>query len=250
MIKELVIAIQFMTRIPLKINIEMDEATFGRCSRYFTFIGAIIGALMTLTAYFANMILQPFTTAVILFVGEILLTGGLHLDGFMDTCDGVFSGRKKERILEIMKDSRVGAMGVTGFFVLAIFKLALFMELLSSSVFYPIIFTMPILGRWIMLLAITFYPYARNDGLGIIFRKQANKKSFIVISFISLIPFICFLPNIMLVTVPLTALAAVIFLNGINNTLEGQTGDTYGAINEIAEVIYLFISVIIFRIIL
>lgn len=249
MLKQIIASIQFMTRIPININMEMDEKTFGRSSRYFTLIGAIIGSILIVIAYLSNKVFQPFTTAVIILVSEMILTGGLHLDGYMDTCDGLLSGRKKERIFEIMKDSRVGAMGITGFFILVILKISLYTEL-ASSIMYPIIFTMPIIGRWTMIYTITFFPYAREDGLGNIFKKEADKKSFLLVSLISALPFILFLPKMMLISIPLTTILSLIFINGINKKLNGHTGDTYGAVNEITEILYLFVSIVIWKTIL
>ncbi len=110
--KTLILLIQFFTRIPLPVQINMDEINLKKGSALLPFVGVIIGAwnwlIFTLVA-----LLMPLPVAIIAgLFAEIIITGGFHVDALADTADGLFSSRKRERMLEIMKDSRVGANGV------------------------------------------------------------------------------------------------------------------------------------------
>ncbi|MDD2497634.1 MAG: adenosylcobinamide-GDP ribazoletransferase, partial [Desulfitobacteriaceae bacterium] len=112
MCRSMIIALTFLTRIPIKINFTYDEKDLGRTSRYFPLVGLIIGLLVAGVAYVFGGIDRQLGAVAAILTG-VILTGGLHLDGFMDTADGIFSARKRDKMLEIMKDSRVGAHGVT-----------------------------------------------------------------------------------------------------------------------------------------
>ena len=111
--KSFIVAAQFLTRIPLKINMEVSNEEFGGSQKAFIFVGFLIGAVLSGAFYFLNFHVPPFILGALLLFLEILISGGLLLDGFMDTCDGIFSARPRERALEIMKDSRVGAHSVS-----------------------------------------------------------------------------------------------------------------------------------------
>lgn len=124
--KTLILLIQFFTRIPLPVQINMDEINLKKGSALLPFVGVIIGAwnwlIFTLVA-----LLMPLPVAIIAgLFAEIIITGGFHVDALADTADGLFSSRKRERMLEIMKDSRVGANGVIAicfyFFFMALYS--------------------------------------------------------------------------------------------------------------------------------
>ena len=110
-------ALQFLTRIHLVRQENLTAEDFGRSTRFFPLVGVVLGALYLLAALacLAFLGLPSYTGKAILVLLPLLLTGGLHADGFMDTVDGLFSGRSRERMLEIMKDSRTGSFGVAAF---------------------------------------------------------------------------------------------------------------------------------------
>jgi adenosylcobinamide-GDP ribazoletransferase len=156
---DFLIALQFLTRIHLVRQVNIAPETFGACVRWFPLVGALIGAILAGVLYFADPYLPIHTLAAALIILEFFLTGGLHCDGLMDSADGLLSGRPRERMLEIMKDSRVGAHGVTAFVLLALAKWSLLLDLLPAG---PAAarFAMPVLGRLAMVIAISI-PYAR-----------------------------------------------------------------------------------------
>ena len=96
-----------MTRIPIKADIGFDEE-FHKSIVYFPLVGFVIGLISFLIGSLALKIFDPFVTSILIVAGEVILTGGLHIDGLGDTFDAIYSNRDKERMLEIMKDSRLG----------------------------------------------------------------------------------------------------------------------------------------------
>ena len=159
------IGLQFLTRISIVEQNDWCEKDFADSVRYFPLIGLVLGIIY---AAFAALLLRllpehgvfvpPHVVAATLLMLPILLTGGLHCDGFMDTMDGLFSGRSRERMLEIMKDSRVGANGVFAFVLLVFFNWSVLLDLLQSPWLFPALFVMPIVSRLMMVVAIA----ARN----------------------------------------------------------------------------------------
>ena len=114
------VGLQFLTRITVKKNLDWSEKACGGSVKFFPFIGAILGIIYAIFGYVIYFLLPQYNfnlsthlIGFILLALNIFLTGALHCDGFTDTMDGILSGRKRERILEIMKDSRVGAHGAT-----------------------------------------------------------------------------------------------------------------------------------------
>ena len=119
--KAFLIGLQFLTRLKLARQDTWTDADFGRSVKYFPLVGAVIGLILVLVYKGTVPYLPHHIGTVLLLVSEAVLTGGLHLDGFMDTMDGLFSYRSSPRILEIMKDSRVGSNAVMSLGLLLLF---------------------------------------------------------------------------------------------------------------------------------
>src|SRR5665648_1160775 len=128
MIEGLVLAIQFLTRIPINKRIEFNEKNIKKSLIFFAPIGLLIGLLSAIPFIFLHKYSISIASSLSLFL-MVILTGGLHLDGLADTCDGFFSGREGDRIEEIMKDSRIGAFGVIGIVLILISKFAILSSL-------------------------------------------------------------------------------------------------------------------------
>ena len=175
MLKGFATAWQFLTRINLFKEANFDQESLGKAYRFFPLVGLILGLFLALLGYSASKLFQPLTVAIILVTADILLTGGLHLDGFMDTCDGIYSGRGRDRILEIMKDSRVGSMGVLGALVLLGLKVSFLYELAGTTAFLPGLIVMPLFSRWCMIMVMAVYPSARQQGLGRQFKADMSE---------------------------------------------------------------------------
>ena len=104
---------------------------------------------------------------LILVIAEFLITGGLHADGLMDTSDGLFSGRERDRKLEIMKDSRIGSFGVVAFVFVTLLKWQLLTAIPTAEFIPMALIMMPLMSRWSLVLSIRSYPYAREQGMGL-----------------------------------------------------------------------------------
>ena len=232
------IGLQFLTRIHLVRQTVWTAEDFGRSTRFFPLVGLVLGICYALSAW---LLLYAFgmrsLTAALLLILPLLLTGGLHADGFMDTADGVFSGRDRARKLEIMKDSRVGAFGVVSFVMLMFVQYALLSDL-APMLFVPALFVMPIIGRLAMVLAVACFPSAREDGMGKTFADMADRSTAVIAA---LTTAVLVLPWGMLATAALVlgTLFALLFCRTMTNILGGVTGDVYGAATVLTETLVL-----------
>ena len=234
------IGLQFLTRIHLVRQTVWTAEDFGRSTRFFPLVGLVLGICYALAAWLLLYALgiRSLTVALLLIL-PLLLTGGLHADGFMDTADGVFSGRERARKLEIMKDSRVGAFGVVSFVMLMFVQFALLSDM-APLLLVPALFVMPIIGRLAMVLAVACFPYAREDGMGKTFADMADRSTVVIAA---LTTAVLVLPWGVLATAALVlgTLFALLFCRTMTNILGGVTGDVYGAATVLTETLVLAI---------
>lgn len=240
--KNILIVIAFLTRIPVKINFSFGEEELGKTARYFPLVGLLLGLLVAGVVYVFGFI-DVQLGAVMGIITGIALTGGLHLDGAMDTADGIFSARTPERMLEIMKDSRVGAHGVTTAVILLLFKFVLYQNIWQSGKIFWAIPMAFIISRWLMVLAILYFPGARPNGLGHIFVKYKRPADFPIATVIALAPVVIFAQWISFIPIVTVFGFSWIFCTYLRHVLGGLTGDTYGALTELSEVVYLLATV-------
>ncbi|HLR21183.1 MAG TPA: adenosylcobinamide-GDP ribazoletransferase [Tissierellaceae bacterium] len=237
MIKGFVLAIQFLTRLPVNIAIDFNDENIRRSTFFYPFVGILLGALSALPYYFLetyNKNIASFLTVMLM----ILLTGGLHLDGLSDTVDGFFSNKDKEKTLEIMKDSRIGAFGVLSLILIILLKYILISNM-ELNVPITLILSMGN-GRLIVLLQIALKKVARPGGLGDMLHSSKPKKYILggSVLYIILIAFI----NIKYL-IPLIGSFIIGELISLYTyrKIDGFTGDIYGATIEIIEAISLLI---------
>lgn len=234
------IGLQFLTRIRLVRQTEWTAEDFGRSTRFFPLVGLVLGICYALFAWLLLYAVgMRALTAALLLVLPLLLTGGLHADGFMDTADGVFSGRDRERKLEIMKDSRVGAFGVVSFVMLMFVQYALISDM-HPLLLIPALFVMPVIGRFAMVLSVACFPYAREDGMGKTFADMADRKTIVIAALITMI---LVLPWGVLAALALVlgTVFTLLFCRLITHVLGGVTGDVYGAATVLTETLVLFV---------
>ena len=234
------IGLQFLTRIHLVKQTVWTAEDFGRSTRFFPLVGLVLGICYAFAAWLLLYALgiRSLTVALLLIL-PLLLTGGLHADGFMDTADGVFSGRERARKLEIMKDSRVGAFGVVSFVMLMFVQFALLSDM-AWPLLVPALFVMPIIGRLAMVLAVACFPYAREDGMGKTFADMADRSTVVIAA---LTTAVLVLPWGVLATAALVlgTLFAFLFCRMMTNILGGVTGDVYGAATVLTETLVLVV---------
>ncbi len=134
--KGLILLFRFMTRLPIGFDPEFDSDELGKGMKYFPVVGMVIGLI--LFAFFMlfrqRIIYSNLLMIVVLVIIEVILTGGLHLDGLADTFDGIFSYRSKQKMLEIMKDSRLGTNGGMVLILYFILKIAILYDLQATNI--------------------------------------------------------------------------------------------------------------------
>lgn len=242
--RSFLIGLQFLTRISIVRQEVWTEEDFGASVRWFPLIGAVLGLIyggaaglffLLLPSY--GIMLPTHVCTALLLLLTILLTGGLFCDGFMDTMDGIFSGRPRDRMLEIMKDSRVGSNGIMAFTALIVMEWAVLLDI-RPELIPTALFIMPIISRLVVVIAITRFPYARPTGMGKAFATYAGKHA---LSFALLCTLILTLPLGWSATLALAAglLFGLCFNRYVTGILGGVTGDTYGAAAVLTELVVL-----------
>ena len=227
------VALQFLTRIHIVKQDSWTAEDFGRSTRFFPLVGIVLGFIYMLVAAILFDFLPKHTAASLMLIITIAMTGGLHYDGFMDTMDGLLSARSRERMLEIMKDSHLGAYGALTAICLLLMQWSLLREIPSGLILIAV-YIMPIIGRMAMVLVISAFPYARPQGLGKAFADMADKKTIIMAGITTIA---AILPLGAAAIASLVAGLAIAYLFGRYTTarLGGVTGDVYGAAELLAE---------------
>lgn len=235
--KSFLVGLQFLTRIKLVKQTNWVEEDFGRSVKFFPLYGAVIGVILAAGYYICSLFLPPLVTAVCLLALEVYITGGIHLDGFMDTMDGMFSGRTPERMLEIMKDSRVGAHSVIALGLLQLLKFSMYYEF-PAEMLLPALIVTPVMGRWAMAMGITQFPYARPAGMGKSFHQHAGRSTLPWASLFAAAS-AAVLGWMGAAVVVVSAAWAFLFCHRVSKQLGGLTGDVYGAAAELTQVVTL-----------
>ena len=229
----LLAALQLLTVIPIKRG--FTDRQLRWTTGYFPVIGVVIGLVLAGLNYVLGLVLPPSVVNVLLIVSLVVMTGALHLDGLIDTCDGLAAHRSPEERRQIMHDSRTGAYGVVGAVLLLLVKYILLNNVPQDSMMLTLIL-MPAVSRWAVVYAIFAHPYANPSGLGRLFKQVTRWLQLLMATIIALAMAaglfrLAGLVTVCGVWVLITAVAAY-----LRWKLDGLTGDTYGAINEIAEV--------------
>lgn len=236
-------ALLFLTRIPFP-QVMLDEKKIASSVPFFPLAGSVIGGILSLIYFLGRKFLPLQVLSVIITAGWVMVTGGMHIDGFADTMDGLFCGGSRDKKLSVMKDSRIGAYGTMGVVLLLLFKVSL-LGVLSQRLMIPALILAPTLSRWIITYAIIKFPYARESGLGKAFSMDKSPWHF-VFSSVCAIGIAIILAKSQGIVISLILFAAsYIFIKYIMGQLGGHTGDTYGALNEVCEVIVLLFFAIL-----
>lgn len=246
---ELVAATRFLSTLPLPGSASLfDSAELKERivigGLYFPLVGLFIGGSVALLVLVAGPYLPPLVLAALLVVALIVLTGGLHLDGLMDTCDGLFSGKDRERQLAIMRDSRVGSFGVLGGVAILLLKFALFASFSRHQTVLALLMVPP-LARWCMLLAMRCFPSARPAGLGAVARQAVARWHLVIAGVLVLILSLLVGRVVGLILCLIVPLATLVLGFWITHRLGGLTGDIYGALAEITEVLGLLVLLLL-----
>jgi adenosylcobinamide-GDP ribazoletransferase len=244
LLRSFLCALAFLTRIPVPSGwSRFDEQDFRRSAYWFPLIGLLLGVITGLLWYLLRGWLATTVLAALLLGVSVFLTGGLHLDGLMDTTDGVYGGRDREQRLAFMKDSHVGAFGVIAAVLVLIFKFSLYTQI--SFNLLPYLVAAPLLGRQVQVWAQVLFPYARKQGIGSLFSSYGNYKMLMITTGVSLFLLVVLLKLSGIGLLMATVLLFYLIAGRLSHLLDGLTGDTYGALCELTEVFVLLIGVLL-----
>ena len=270
--KGFLLLLSFMTRIPMP-KTEYDEEKLGKSMKYFPVVGIIVGFILLFFCIIFNFILKNISYSaalplmiIVVILTDLITTGGLHLDGLADTFDGIFSYRSKHKMLEIMKDSRLGSNGALALILYFLLKFVLLFSLTiesRESALYAIM-TYPVIARFCSVVSCASSPYARGSGMGKTFVDNTKICGLLVAGVITLLytTGLLFIPSIVyhdysslkyimqpiflvILIVALSGLFAYAFSKLIERKIGGITGDTLGALLEISGLVYIFLLLVI-----
>lgn len=245
-LKRFIIMLQFFTSIPVPINMDCDEKDFGKGLIFAPLIGLIIGLILYLIYRVLSLFLPINLTCALLIIAYIVLSGGLHLDGLGDTFDGLFSNRPKEKILEIMRDSRVGTNAVLALFCVILLNYALLTEFKADSDMFKVLLLFPVAGRIGSLMGAGISVYARkNDGLGKSFIDHCGKKEMLIGGLLSILIFFIVHGVNGLIMAAIMLLTACVITKIFTVKIGGATGDILGAVCELNQTVFLILFYIV-----
>ncbi|MBM7715796.1 adenosylcobinamide-GDP ribazoletransferase [Siminovitchia sp. FSL H7-0308] len=227
------IALQFFSTIPIRKEIPMTSVYVERAVRFLPFLGMLQGLVYSGCLY---MLLEwsPFSDLAVSFMIwflMIVVTGGIHLDGWIDSSDAYFSYRDRVKRLEIMVDPRVGAFGVISIIVLLAAKFLFIYEIVQKAedVTYLWIMLIPALGKMVAGLMLLFVPAAKNDGLAHFFQQACRRQT----GWVYPIYLLVFLWNTEALLMIIAAILLFVMWKKVAKTaFGGITGDIVGAATE------------------
>jgi len=238
--------LEFLTRLRFSQRTEWHDDDFSRSVPYFPLVGLVMGLFMGAVNYGLVWLQTPtFMRAVMLILAELLIIGALMYDGYMDTSDGVFSARNRERMLEIMKDSHVGSNAVIALVCLVLLKVAAFTCIAPLKLSYAFV-AMFVATRTFMVLYIVNYPYARKTGIGHMFKAYAKPVyTYIAFALCIAIVLACGLDYLYLAIG--TFVVCQFIAQFLTRQLGGLTGDTWGFLTECGFVTYMMLGVYLLK---
>jgi adenosylcobinamide-GDP ribazoletransferase len=197
-------------------------------------VGLLIGGVLSISHLLLSPLLSPLLTSVLVVLIWVIITGGIHIDGFIDTVDGLSAGGKRERILSVMEDGCVGAKGAASLFLLLFLKVILIKEARES-----LLLLTPMMARWAVVTACFFGQPAKSEGIGRRFIERAGIGAFSVASITTAFPLFFYFGARGVLLLLLFFLFSIGFIFYMKKRIGGLTGDTLGALCEMAEVLFL-----------
>jgi adenosylcobinamide-GDP ribazoletransferase len=226
-VKRFLIALQFLTIIPVRIRGRVEEKDLGGSLLYFPAVGLLLGAL-TASIAFCLAPLPPLVGSILILTVWVAITGAVHLDGLADTCDGFYAGKGRDDILRIMRDSRIGAMGVIGVCLVLLAKFALIASIPAACLWKALVMA-AVFSRWSQALACLISGYARKEGKAGHFIGSARKKDIITGGLFTLTLFIALAGFKGVLVIAPAFIAGLLFVRYAGMRIGGMTGDVIGA---------------------
>lgn len=241
-IADISVAFSLLSRLPVRLSSETAAARSAKAVWAYPLVGgvlALIAGLIGLGLSWVGLSNGPVCAVVLILLA--LLSGGLHEDGLADTADGLFGGRDKDHALDIMRDSRVGAYGVTALILILLLRWSSMSELLSLAVFLPALITAHMISRAVMACAMALLPSARDDGLSALTGAPPLSAAGLALLLSGVVGSLCV--GIALIGLLLgSILIAACLLWLAKRKLGGQTGDILGATQQVSEVAILALA--------
>lgn len=251
-LRSLVAGYQFLTIAPLSLRIPATPAEVGHSMAYFPLVGATLGLVLAALDWVFGLALVGPARVGLVVVALVLLTRGLHLDGLMDSFDGLFGGWTPERRLEIMRDSRVGSFGALAAGGDLLLRFAALLAIPPWLRLVALVSALA-LGRWSLVYATAAFPYARATGLGAAYKARVGRLEVILATLFAAVAVAAALyfsgavdrgslasgATRLVGLLGLAWIVAAGFGRYVVARLPGQTGDTYGATNELVEIVVL-----------
>ncbi len=233
-------ALQFLTVIPPLLRRPFAPQELGRSVGWFPAVGLLLGGCLAGLNWCLASVFSSGISAAIVLAAWVLGTGALHLDGFLDSCDGLFGGHTPEARLRIMRDERAGAFAVVGGVLLLLLKYA---ALVDNPERLVALLLAPVVGRWGMVLVLIGFPYARAEGLGRAMKDHAGWVQAVLATAVTAATAAGagLIPGGWrgLAVLPIAALITWAVARLVLRRLPGLTGDVYGALCELLETLVL-----------
>ncbi len=256
-------ALKFLTIIPIDREDKIKPKTFGAVVCWFPVVGLCMGVFLSTVSLPLHFLFPSLVADALIILVFIVITRALHLDGLADTCDGVWGGWNREKRLEIMKDSRIGSFGAIGLISVLGLKYLSFHSIgevsqISCSPFgtsikcascfispilvnkCAVLLLMPVVGRWAQVCAAGLSKYARSkSGTGSFILESATWRHSVCASILPIFLLWFFYGLSGFIIFAIIIIFTLIWIWYIKRKIGGMTGDTLGATNEIAELLFL-----------
>ncbi len=231
-------AVQFLTVLPVPSRQrQVQSEDIARSLAYFPLVGALLGGGLALLDWALRLWLPAAIVPLLLVIALLGLTGALHFDGFLDCCDGLFGYHPPARRLEIMRDSRVGSFAVAGGWALLSLKYATLAQI-PSDILPAALIVGPLLGRGALVAVVALFPYGRTAGLGADYKRYNTRLNWVLAGLSVVVIAGLTLRGPGLAMAGLSLVLAWLFGRWVMTRLpDGLTGDTYGALAELTEML-------------
>lgn len=235
----ILVAFRFLTVLPVPVLRDAPAKAMGRAAAWYPLVGAFVGFLLAGADWVLGLALPATLRSALVLALWVALTGGLHLDGLADCCDGLLAPCSPERRLEILRDTHAGSFAVAGVTLLLLVKYAALASLQGCGRAAALVGA-PMLGRWAMTYALVAYPYARQGpGLGGLVKQGVGVRELAVASAVALGAALATWRWLGLAALPATWALTAAVARWVMGRIPGLTGDTYGAICELVEAAWL-----------
>jgi adenosylcobinamide-GDP ribazoletransferase len=257
-------AVMFLTRIQVPPNIDHSPEYLQRSSKYFPLVGWIVGGISILTYLVTAKFFSENIAILSSMIASILTTGAFHEDGFADTCDAFGGGWTKEKILMIMKDSRLGTYGVVGILFILGAKFLLLQELpkftppsvtetvnplLSYKIFIGIILAAHSVSRLMAVSIIQQYQYVTDEDVSKskpLASKKLSLSELLLCVIVGILPFLLLPLNFLLIIIPVV-IGRIYLAAYFRKWIGGYTGDCLGAVQQVTEIIFYLSALILWK---